>query len=182
MRILGVHGILTDGSQNIDRMLFYMRDRYGYPVVDVQAEIRGPFSVRFASGPDAEALAKEAEDGDVVLAHSYGCLKTALAMEKVKFSHAFMFRPAMDPDYKFPQTETKVHCIHSRGDLAVMLGALLRFSHPFGSAGRKGFAAQHVINVQSKGGHNADFDRLEHWGAYIHSAIKAGSPRYNTAV
>lgn len=172
MKYIGVHGIWTDGDGNVDRALWWMRSRYGYATHDVQTPIQNPFTARFRADEDAECVLAIAEPGDAVIAHSYGCCVVAEAMKKIDFGQVFMFRPAMDRRFEFPEgMKTRVHCVHSRGDWALLFGMLLRW-HRFGNAGRVGFNDDRVINVPSSGGHNADFDRLEHFGAYMHNHTK----------
>lgn len=173
MRVFGVSGIWTTGDSNVDRLLAWMSSRYGYATYDINQPVRNPFSARFSGDDDSMAIVKIAEPGDIVIAHSYGCLKTAYAMREVEFSKVFMFRPAMPRKWKFPDNATEVHCIHSRGDWAILAGAMMRFGHPFGLAGRVGFKDKQVVNLKTHGGHNADFDdKLQYWGAYIHNLIK----------
>lgn len=173
MQIHGVHGIWTDGDNNVDRLLWWLSQRYGYATNELPQPRRNPFSARFSAKKDAELLAAAAQPGDAVVAHSYGCAVVAEAMRQVEFSHAFLFRPAMAHDYRFPAgTRTVIHCIHSTEDWAIFFGMLLRFGHPFGSAGRTGFDDPRVVNIRARGGHSADFDRLCEWGRYIHSNLR----------
>lgn len=153
-RILGVNGILSHGEGNIDLLLGALA-KHGHDVVDVRMPYRSFFSARWGADDDAELLAETAKDGDAVVCHSFGCLRTAYAMETVDFSAVFMFRPAMSRHYRFERPET-VYCVHSRDDITIRLGARLLF-HPFGVAGTKGFEQLGVHNTRSYGGHNQDF-------------------------
>jgi hypothetical protein len=173
MRIHGVHGIWSDGSGNVDRLLDALASK-GYATNDVDSAARNPFSARFNSAEDAFDLVRVSRDGDVVIAHSYGCMKATKAMEAREYSAVYLFRPAMEVDYEFADNRTRVTCIHSKDDLAILAGQLLRFRHPFGNAGRVGFSSERAMNIKSKGGHSADFKggRLQHWAAYIHNDIQ----------
>lgn len=175
MRIHGVHGIWTDGNNNVNRLLWWLGGRYGYATREVTLPRRNPFSARFRSAGDAEILLSEVEDGDVAIGHSYGCAVVAKAMESARFSSVFLFRPAMERGFVFPKRGTEIHCIHSHGDWAIFLGMLLRFGHPFGSAGRTGFDDLQVTNIRARGGHSADFSekQIPFWGGYVHDRIRA---------
>jgi hypothetical protein len=158
MRILVVPGIRSQGKGNIDNLIEPLRDA-GFEVVDVRLPRRHTWDVRNNKKcrEDARILASYSQDGDIVLAHSYGGIRTALAMELVKYSAVFLFRPAMSRRYKFPSPGTHITCIHSRGDIAIFFGGLL-FKHKFGWAGRKGFKDPRVNNIRSTGRHGADFE------------------------
>lgn len=163
MKIIGVNGINTHGAGNTDVMLAELQ-KLGYDVLDVHLPKRHFITARWGAAKDAEAIHQFAEDGDVIVAHSFGCLRAAKAMEiarseGLKYSTVFMFRPAMSRHYRFNglARDTDVYCFFSYDDIPIMIGSWL-IGHPFGAAGRAGFSDPSVINMRSAGDHNADFD------------------------
>jgi hypothetical protein len=173
MNILTVNGIESDGSTSTDRMGTIFRGR-GYNVIDINQPIRHTWNARWTSDRDAGDIVNIAKDGDVVIAHSYGCLKTAIANRGVKFAAIFLFRPAMGSHYKFPQYQkTKTYCIYSKQDYTILFGSLLRFNHPFGLAGFRGFRSPFVTNKKSKGGHSEDFTKghIHYWADWIDAEL-----------
>jgi len=154
MRIVGVNGIATNGQGNIDVMLSYLSER-GFETVDVDLPVRHTISAWWGHKLDAKAIMNATKDGDVVIAHSFGGPRVAEVMEYGrKFSAVFLFRPAMDQFYQFYQPN--IYCFHSMDDWPVRIGAWLPW-HPFGRAGTLGFRDPKVTNIESSGGHNADF-------------------------
>jgi hypothetical protein len=171
--IHGVNGIKTNGQGTTDRLLAKLHQLYGYQVNDINQPIRTAWRARFSAKKDAKAIIKVAQDGDVLVGHSYAGLKAAQAMRGINFRAVFLFRPAMSRFHSFPGwQDTEIYCIYSHGDLAVIAGSLLLF-HPFGLAGAVGFTDPFVINVPSRGGHSHDFhpDHLASWAKFIHSKI-----------
>lgn len=170
MRIIGVNGINTHGERNVDLMLELLGN-LGYQTEDVYLPKRSFISARWGAARDARIIADMSQDGDVVVAHSFGCLRAAVAMTTRKFKAAFLFRPAMDRNYAFPEGPD-IHCFHSDQDMAILAGQFLLL-HPFGAAGRVGFTDRRVINVQSFGGHSADFtDRLTLNVRYVDKCLR----------
>jgi hypothetical protein len=168
MKFVGVHGIRSDGHLNIDLLLDEM-SRKGHKVKDVQTPSRSTWEARFKSRMDGQQVANVSEDGDVLLAHSYGCLVASEAMKLVKYKAVYLFRPAMSRKYKFQASPTKIYCIYSIADKAIWLGGFLRFNHPFGLAGVFGFRSDRVTNLMSKGHHGSDFEpeTVESWADFI---------------
>lgn len=163
-RIVGVNGIWSHGEENID-LLLYELNKLGYPIIDVFNDNSGPFRARFSAKKDAKEVIRVSQDGDILIAHSYGCLKAAYAMQQIKYAQVYMFRPAMSRKWKAPQG-TITTCIYSKNDLAILVGSWLLF-HPFGAAGRKGFDDSNILNIQSTGGHSEDFANSPMWAKYI---------------
>jgi len=169
MKFVGVHGIRSDGHLNIDILLDEMK-RKGHEVKDVQTPARSTWEARFKSRMDGQQVANVSEDGDILLAHSYGCLVASEAMKLVNYKAVYLFRPAMSRRYKFAASPTKIYCIYSIADKAIWLGGLaLRFNHPFGLAGVFGFKSDRVKNIMSKGHHSEDFEdgTVEGWAHFI---------------
>jgi len=181
MRILGVNGIKSTGKNSTD-VLGTELQALGHEFIDVNQPVRGAWGARWHAEMDARAIIELAQDGDVVIAHSYGCLKTSIAMRGINFHSVFLFRPAMSRKHRFYRlfnTGTKVYCIYSRQDYTVIGGSLLAF-HPFGIAGARGFKDPFVHNLKSEGAHSDDFHydspkyNVLYWANYIDKQLKYG--------
>lgn len=155
MRIVGVNGIRTKGTNNIDRILLEMRDR-GFETVDVDLPIAHTWHARWRADDDAELVEDASEDGDVVVAHSYGALRAFHAHQHRDYRAIVCIAPAASRDLEWRHPD-RVHCWYSPDDWICKLGALLWF-HPFGWAGTKGFEQEGVHNYAIPGlGHNDFF-------------------------
>lgn len=174
MKILGVNGIWTHGENNIDKLLAVLAWK-DYKVKDIYNKKRGPFWARFKADNDACPVIKASSPGDVIIAHSYGCLKALEAAKYVKYKALFLIAPAASRKYDMNQIdpETKIYCFYSKKDYTVLLGSLLLF-HPFGPAGMKGFTDPRVENLEYYGDHGHYFqgEILHKVGNYIHKELK----------
>jgi hypothetical protein len=174
MKIIGVNGIQSTGFGTTDLALAEMRYR-GFEILDLNQPIRSAWGARFKAHRDALDIVEVADDGDVVICHSYGCLKTAIAARTINFKAIFMFRPAMSRWHRFSKVDrvTKLHCIYSPQDYTILVGALALY-HPFGLAGLKGFRSKWVDNRISHGPHSHDFKtpNLIHWMDFVEEEIK----------
>jgi hypothetical protein len=174
VKIIGVNGIHSTGQSTTDLALSELRYR-GFETLDLKQPVRSAWDARFKASKDAWDIVGYAEDGDVALAHSYGGLKTALAARFVKFKAIFLFRPAMSRWHRFSKVsrETKIHCIYSKQDYTILMGAML-LHHPFGLAGARGFKSPYVQNHRSHGSHGHDFKtpNLEHWMNFVQAEIE----------
>ena len=176
-KILGVNGILTDGSNSTDLMLRDLSDRCGYSTDDVPLPRVGFFPNPFASRSrrlqreHARILMKHYVPGDAVVAHSRGALVVLRAMEMgAKFSFVFLFAPAMNADFIIPAWGCKrMWVIFNPDDRAVKSGALLWF-HDFGKAGLCGlnsaeFEDGRITNVHDTVDNASE--RLNHSNAFL---------------
>ena len=175
MKIIGVNGIRSTGAKSTDILGAKLKER-GYDFHDVNQPIRSAWSARWKASRDAKDIINVANDGDVIIAHSYGCLKTSIAMRGINFRAVFLFRPAMSRWHRFPQYhDTKTFCIYSKRDYTILLGGtLLWFKHPFGLAGFSGFRSPFVRNIRSRGGHGDDFHkgRVDEWADFVDLSLK----------
>lgn len=156
IKIHVVNGIRSHGIQNIDRLKEPL-EKLGYEVYDPQLPKRG-FTARFKKSAvtDAKIIANNAHDGDVVIGHSYGGERIAEASLLINFSLIILFRAAIEVDREFGG-DCPIVCVHSATDMALRAGRLM-IKHPFGEAGLHGMADPRVVNVQSYGDHNEDFE------------------------
>lgn len=173
MKIIGVNGIRSTGAGSTDILGAKLKER-GYNFHDVNQPVRSAWSARWKANRDARDIIDVAEDGDIILAHSYGCLKSSIAMRGVNFKAAFLFRPAMSRWHRFPQyQDTNIFCIYSKQDYTILLGSLALY-HPFGLAGFSGFRSPFVRNIRSRGAHSDDFHegRVDEWADFIDLSLK----------
>lgn len=100
---------------------------------------------------NAERLFTQSEDGDHVIAHSYGALVFHRAMEMGRrFGYAFLFAPCMDRDVLFPfQQYAGIYVVYEPRDLALLAASFLP-NHPAGGLGRYGYCGEssRVYNVR----------------------------------
>lgn len=157
MSIILVNGINTHGAGNVDLVGERLRAR-GHQVVDVYLPKRRTLSARWGAGEDAITIAKHSEEGDVLIAHSFGCLRAARAMRLREYAAAFLIAPAMSKRWLF-RNPGRVWCYYSPSDWVVRLGALAVL-HPFGRAGVQGFEQPGVRNVRCESDHDDYFAGL----------------------
>lgn len=152
--IAGVNGILCHGEHNIDPLLDELACR-GLLVHDVRLPFRTWISARWGGCEDGSLIAQETKDGDILVAHSFGCLRAWNAHKVREYRAIICIAPAMSQyeEWRYP---SRVYCFHSRKDWAIRLGARLLF-HPFGAAGSKGFRQAGVTNREFAAGHNDYF-------------------------
>jgi len=148
VRIVGVNGIHTHGATNTDLVLTAMRDR-GFETVDVKLPWRSWFSARFAGAEDGRKVAQASEHGDIIIAHSFGCLRSWHAHKIKKYKAIFCIAPAMSRRAKW-QYPNRIECWFSPDDKAVLAGSFLPF-HPFGAAGTKGFRQAGIRHYAAPG-------------------------------
>lgn len=154
MRIIGVNGIASNGERNIDLLLAELASR-GLDVLDVELPVRHWISARWGGCSDGQLVAQAASDGDIIVAHSFGCLRAWHAHHVRDFAAVVCIAPAMSDSAEWLYPE-RVFCFWSPKDLAVRIGARLLF-HPFGAAGSQGFTQAGVTNIEKRAGHNDYF-------------------------
>lgn len=179
MKVIGVNGIHSDGRQSTDLLLQnlagkgWVTEDFNYPKVNV-------ISARWKQHSVGKALAKVIDDGDAVIAHSFGCLATLRAMEQGAIPRrVYFFGPAVSDKITFPPGPDKIYVIYHLGDKMIWMGAHIAF-HPFGRMGRRGYAGQYderVHNVYAGDdsdlsffGHShffTDFEELLRWSNLI---------------
>jgi len=173
-RIVGIPGIRSDGTGNINLLLGEF-DRAGYETLKANLPIRSALTARWCTKRDAKKLLEITNPGDILVAHSRGCLVAtkALEIEPEKFPEVWFFRPAMSAKKVF-KTDTKITCVFSEDDLAIQVGSLL-INHPFGKAGNKGFTRDLTVrNLESFGRHSEDFQHTPYWFKQIVLSLSLG--------
>ena len=157
-RLVFINGISTHGEGNVDILRAHMKDM-GYKTLDVWLPKRNVLTARWTGKTDANIILQVTNEDDILIAHSFGCLRSAYAMEQRVYKAVFMIAPAMAKDWKFG-FEQLVYCFYSKRDSAITAGWALRFNHPFGAAGNTGF-----VNVPTGMQFETDYD---HNGYFEH--------------
>lgn len=164
MRILGINGIRTDGATSTDLIIHDLAEA-GWDAWDVNYPRVNFFTARSRERQlrNARCLMQAHTPGDVVIAHSYGCLLTLRAMELgAMFSTVFFFSPAMNEDFSFPVLGMdRLYVIHTDIDQAIRLGELL-VAHDFGAMGRIGYQGPPDPRISNISTHPVTRDRLSH--------------------
>lgn len=138
MRFVGINGINTKGRNNTDVVLRELESR-GYETLDVDLPVRHTISAFWGARGDAESyLVPVLRKDDILVAHSFGCLRAAHALRLNGYiKAAFLIAPAMSHRWEFPDPK-KVYAFCSTDDWVVSLGSKIP-GHPFGYAGTAGF-------------------------------------------
>ena len=166
MRVVGVNGINTYGGGNIDVLLGALKQR-GLETIDVPLPRRTVLSARWSGCADGQIVADASRDGDVVVAHSYGCLRAWHAHRVRDYRAIICIAPAMSRRAQWSRPG-KVHCWHSRNDWAIRIGSVLIW-HPFGAAGNVGFDQVGVVNRAAAGARHNDYFRGLRLQSLVHT-------------
>lgn len=185
-RILSPHR----GERTTDRMLAALRG-LGHRTVDFNYDPVFFFQTRSWRRQIglARQLREIVETGDVVVAHSMGCLIAFRAMEiGAEFSDLFFFRPAMNRNFTFPrygmQRTLVVHCPE---DEALRAGALLQ-CHPFGRMGILGYNGPRDERIENTAvhytrspNHSAEFEigLVQTWARFVDDKIRERNQQHN---
>lgn len=148
-RILVVHGILTHGDSNVDRLASVLAGEFSnkFDIVYHEFPIRFPWTYYFPWGrkammDDARTLINSMNDGDHIVCHSYGALVWQNAIKLgAKFGKCFIIAGAATSDkMEYPVGSLEeAHVFYNPKDMALKAGAMMPF-HPFGKLGYTGFA------------------------------------------
>lgn len=189
-----LHGfnVRDGGAATTDTLQPYFRLR-GWDVVQHDYGWVGLIGLRFRNEDVVGRMLKVVKPGDVVVAHSNGCLIThQLAREGAQLGAVVCIQPALRRDCTWPES-LPVLCVYNDKDWVVQLGriwgrlssALTPFKpHGWGAAGRYGFTAgqRNVENWNTNHGqfpvtgHSEIFQPLSraYWGPRIaHWATEA---------
>lgn len=146
MKVICINGIRTDGSSSTKLFAAKLREM-GIEAIEVDYPEVGIFGARSRKRQrkNAQYLLDVMEDGDILVAHSYGCLVGFRSMEMgAKYSKVFLYAPAMNRDFTFPfegaeHSKGSITIIHNPSDKAIKMGTWLRFRHDFGAMGSLGY-------------------------------------------
>lgn len=181
MKILGINGIRTTGAKNTDLLLQKMQERE-WKTCDTEYPTAWAISARWRwiQRRNAKRIMKYYREGDIVVAHSYGCLLTLRMMEMgARFSHVFFFGAAMNDDFTFPAygMESLVN-VCDVDDRALGIGSILPF-HDFGKMGKTGYKGAKDPRVQNVFARDSVTEPLQHsnyflpenldtWASFVH--------------
>ena len=175
-RILVLHGIHTDGRDNIDRLGMALQEM-GFHVIDV--ELR---QTRWWNGRSSRIVRENIDrvqaamqEGDHVVAHSNGCRLAWECMEAgLLFGVVSLFSAALDACITFrPCRYSRILNFHNPRDRALFYGSLLP-GHRWGGMGRGGYrgVSRRILNMElrdtSSMGHSHWFEPAHlHWCAEL---------------
>lgn len=199
MKIIGINGMSwglrgNSGERTTDGMLGLL-SCVGYEVHDFNYPPVRFWQTRSRKRLDAIAhrLVDVHEPGDAVIAHSFGCLVALRALEfeagqAARFSHMFLFRPAVRADVVIPiNAVDQVHVYKCGTDRALQRTQWLLPYHPMGRLGRVGYKGPadprvQVTEVQAafpalgilERNHSHDFAPAyrAYWGSEIDSILR----------
>lgn len=186
MKVIGVNGIRSKGTNNTDKMLADL-DARGWETYDFNYPKVWAFQARSRRRQRRIALdlVEQHNHGDAVIAHSYGALITLRAMEMgAQFSQVFFFGAAMNDDFTFPFIGMlSLDNIHNLEDKALMLGSLLRW-HDFGPMGQTGYSGPpdpRITNTIDFSAHQRSLrhshyflsSNRERWVAFINARLRS---------
>lgn len=155
MKIVLVHGINTDGTENVDRTRPRLEE-LGFDVVDAPTKKRNPFTARFCGKRDSRVVIDCSSDGDILVCHSYGNIVGWYAHRIRDYAAIFCIAPAQSKNVQW-NNPNRVHCYYSKDDKALKAGAWMLW-HPFGRAGLVGYTQPGVNNVR-----NVEFDHSDYF-------------------
>lgn len=180
--VYAVHGILSNGDHNVDLLLPYL-NKCGHRTFGVNQKRRYAITSAWYAQTDANELSAMTDDKDVLVAHSYGCLKACLAAMHRAYHAVFLFAPAMEKDWEFSGATPaeRFHCVYTPHDKPVRLGSWIPFGHPFGTAGIEGFddiPLEQQWCVREVKDHSGFFfeDQRKRWAQYVHEHIEVTGP------
>lgn len=157
-RVILVHGFnVRDHGANTTLRLKPYFEHAGYPVKSYSYGFTWFFGVRFMAKRFARILYDFADDGDIIVAHSHGCLLAMIAAEMdAAFRHMVFINPALDRATPLPRHIPRLDVWHSPGDKPVALARWLP-RHRWGDMGAVGYrgpADPRVTNFNKE----TDFD------------------------
>lgn len=153
--VVGINGIRTHGERNIDLLLHELHIR-DVPVRDVQLPYRHWMSARWGGRHDGHIVAENSNDGDILVAHSYGAVRAYYAQRLREYKAIVCIAPAASRNTEW-NNPGRVWCYYSPSDWVVSIGSRLPL-HVFGAAGNFGFADPRVHNIEMKSSHGGYFD------------------------
>ncbi len=142
MVIHGVCGIHDKGENTVNKFLTVLREE-GFKSKNANLPYRFALFTYFSflNRRYGKLLASQVDEGDWAIGHSHGCLVIYNAMmQGAKFDTVILFAPAMETEIAFPIYGAKnIHIIYNPYDLAILIGSLIPFHHPFGRLGNVGY-------------------------------------------
>lgn len=174
MKIIGLQGVYSDGQKNIDRLLNRL-SRHNYKTSAFKYTLSIPDT--YSESELNEILDRVdpiCEDGDVIIAHSAGCLLAALLLERLKKRNitipvVWFFNAGIDVDYKFSDNVGIIYSVVDPNDTVIALANFLPCNN-VGSMGQAGYSGpnSNVIDLSYEYG---DSTTLLNHGEFFDSDI-----------
>lgn len=172
-RILGVNGIhncsrskksfTDDFLKALEKKYTVIDVKYPY-MLAILAYLKHSIKRR------AKMLYEQSREGDVVIAHSFGCIATIEAMKLgARYSKVFFFASAAERDVYIPSYGyERIWNIYSTSDATLTLGSLFPF-HPFGKMGQRGYngKAANLLNVPAEGYQHGDYVKEQNFATWV---------------
>jgi pimeloyl-ACP methyl ester carboxylesterase len=139
-RVILIHGfnVRDGGAGSILKLAPYF-EAAGYRVKTFRYGFFFLLRVRLLVDRFARVLADMSEPGDIVVAHSNGCLMAQIAAELGgEFAQLVYINPALDRDTALPSHVKRLHVWHSPGDKAVSAARFMP-AHRWGDMGAVGY-------------------------------------------
>lgn len=164
------HGIHDDGVKTMQVLAACMA-RHQWNTKVHQFPVTNAWNA--ASRRDTVLLARSVlssiRPGDHLVGHSHGCgvglqviRELSATVAPAMIARVVMLAPALDRRQNFAALKfNRILCIHNPADIAIIVGSLIPFKHPFGLAGAFGFRTNdpRILNEA----------RLSFEGAYNHT-------------
>jgi len=184
-KIVFIHGINTDGDDDIFEMADLLKSNYAD--LDIYRFRYGPIGVNKARDlkflqETSIRLIDEIGDGAILIAHSNGC---RIAIEAMRLGMdaklTILFAPAVEEWLALPGKGRgckSMIVVHNPRDRAILAGEHLWY-HPFGAMGRDGYQGPHderiknfealPLNTPGKFKHSGYFtgDDLPIWTSHV---------------
>jgi len=186
VKIAFINGINSDGSRSTDLLCQELAHR-GHDTLDVNYP-RVHFwnaGLRRTQLDRAQRLVDATDDGDHVVAHSFGCLLVRRAMQLDRFfDKVFLFGPAEESDTYYPISGARhIYIIYNPYDKAIRWGMMLP-NHDFGDMGRVGYRGPNDRRVDSRRdqyysrenvrhGFYFQGERLITWADFVEGKVKS---------
>ena len=162
-KIVFVHGIGTNGDDDIFRMIDYMEGQAEENMDDEPPNLHefkyGPISARKARDEEflqetALRLIKEAGHGCHLICHSHAANVAYKAMELgLKAKTVILFAPAIEVYRAVPKKGCEaMYVIHNPRDRAILAGIFMVW-HRFGAMGRDGYQGppdSRIVNIEAE--------------------------------
>lgn len=179
VRILGVNGIYNWSWSKQSFTDALLEQLYMYETIDVKYPFMTALLAysNWAINRRVKKLIKESKEGDCVIAHSFGCLLTTMAMRQgAKYDKVFFFGAAVDSTAPIPEGGANViYNIFSKDDKALIAGKAFPWS-PLGDMGRVGYegTCTKVINIEAHGNDHGDYvleENIDEWSDFIQERL-----------
>lgn len=172
MKVHLIHGIHTkkEETSTPERLIPDLL-AVGYSEEDiVNHEYGWAFGItsRWANDERAAEIARKINPGDVIIAHSNGCLITKIMLADCGIlpRRVILLQPALDVDTVFEQGNYDINVFFNKEDKATLIARMfLWFHHPYGAMGRYGYRGSDyrirnfdTLSMFDVGGHSSPYE------------------------